>query len=218
MEPTRRILIVEDEPNVRLVFRTALESDEYTLTTAPDGETALRLAEARAVRPRPARPPDARDGRHGAAPAAPRRGHRRPGGHRQRPRRRAERRPGDEAGGHRLPRQAGDARGAPPRVSEVLARHPRHCGARPHPRQPARRHPGTGQARPEPAQVRPRPSRRSAEPIAAGQHLAEAHYLLGVSSTRCSDERDAAYAAYRAALQADPRLRAGEAAPYEVFS
>jgi DNA-binding NtrC family response regulator len=35
-------MIVEDEPNVRLVFRTALESDTYTLTTAEDGETALR--------------------------------------------------------------------------------------------------------------------------------------------------------------------------------
>jgi DNA-binding NtrC family response regulator len=37
-----RIMIVEDEPNVRLVFRTALESERYTLTTAEDGETALR--------------------------------------------------------------------------------------------------------------------------------------------------------------------------------
>jgi DNA-binding response OmpR family regulator len=35
-------MIVEDEPNVRLVFRAALESDRYTLTTAEDGETALR--------------------------------------------------------------------------------------------------------------------------------------------------------------------------------
>ena len=38
----RRIMIVEDEPNVRLVFRAALESESYTLTTAEDGETALR--------------------------------------------------------------------------------------------------------------------------------------------------------------------------------
>jgi DNA-binding NtrC family response regulator len=35
-------MIVEDEPNVRLVFRTALESDRYLLATAEDGETALR--------------------------------------------------------------------------------------------------------------------------------------------------------------------------------
>jgi DNA-binding NtrC family response regulator len=39
---SRRIMIVEDEPNVRLLFRAALESDRYTLTTAEDGETALR--------------------------------------------------------------------------------------------------------------------------------------------------------------------------------
>jgi len=37
-----RILIVEDEPNIRLGFRTALESEDYALATASDGETALR--------------------------------------------------------------------------------------------------------------------------------------------------------------------------------
>lgn len=42
MSHASRILIVEDEPNVRLVFRTALESNDYTLSTAQDGETALR--------------------------------------------------------------------------------------------------------------------------------------------------------------------------------
>jgi DNA-binding response OmpR family regulator len=36
------ILIVEDEPNVRLVFRAALISEAYTVSTAEDGETALR--------------------------------------------------------------------------------------------------------------------------------------------------------------------------------
>jgi CheY-like chemotaxis protein len=35
-------MIVEDEPNVRFVFRAALESESYTLATAEDGETALR--------------------------------------------------------------------------------------------------------------------------------------------------------------------------------
>jgi CheY-like chemotaxis protein len=40
-----RILIVEDEPSLRLVFRTALQSDEYLLTTAADGETALSFLE-----------------------------------------------------------------------------------------------------------------------------------------------------------------------------
>jgi DNA-binding NtrC family response regulator len=42
MSTAARILIVEDEPNVRLVFRTALESTACTLSTAEDGETALR--------------------------------------------------------------------------------------------------------------------------------------------------------------------------------
>src|SRR4051812_37373101 len=42
MGDLRRILIVEDEPNVRLVFRTALESVDYLLSAATDGETALR--------------------------------------------------------------------------------------------------------------------------------------------------------------------------------
>jgi DNA-binding response OmpR family regulator len=42
MGSSYRILIVEDEPNVRLVFRTALESNEYLLATAADGEMALR--------------------------------------------------------------------------------------------------------------------------------------------------------------------------------
>lgn len=41
MNRTHRILIVEDEPNVRLVFRTALETNDYRITTAADGETAL---------------------------------------------------------------------------------------------------------------------------------------------------------------------------------
>ena len=41
MSGSHRILVVEDEPNVRLVFRTALESHQYAISTAPDGETAL---------------------------------------------------------------------------------------------------------------------------------------------------------------------------------
>jgi DNA-binding NtrC family response regulator len=39
---TNHILIVEDEPNVRLVFRAALTSEAYMVSTAEDGETALR--------------------------------------------------------------------------------------------------------------------------------------------------------------------------------
>jgi DNA-binding response OmpR family regulator len=45
MSTAARILIVEDEPNVRLVFRTTLESNAYMLSTAEDGETALRWLE-----------------------------------------------------------------------------------------------------------------------------------------------------------------------------
>jgi DNA-binding NtrC family response regulator len=41
MSGSQRVLVVEDEPNVRLVFRTALESNDYSISTAPDGETAL---------------------------------------------------------------------------------------------------------------------------------------------------------------------------------
>lgn len=44
---TSRILIVDDEPNVRLVFRTALEACGYVVAEADDGVTALeRLAAA----------------------------------------------------------------------------------------------------------------------------------------------------------------------------
>lgn len=41
MNDNARILIVDDEPNVRLVFRTALESVGYVLSTAEDGLGAL---------------------------------------------------------------------------------------------------------------------------------------------------------------------------------
>ena len=37
----KRILIVDDEPNVRLVFRTALEATGYLVTEAADGDAAL---------------------------------------------------------------------------------------------------------------------------------------------------------------------------------
>ena len=39
--PTPRILIVDDEPNVRLVFRTALEQPGRVVETVADGEAAL---------------------------------------------------------------------------------------------------------------------------------------------------------------------------------
>ena len=46
MTETKRILIVDDEPNVRLMFRTALERPDYLLSVAEDGETALRWLES----------------------------------------------------------------------------------------------------------------------------------------------------------------------------
>ena len=46
MSRTKSLLIVDDEPNVRLVFRTALESSDYSVATAEDGETALRWLKA----------------------------------------------------------------------------------------------------------------------------------------------------------------------------
>jgi DNA-binding response OmpR family regulator len=45
MNRPARILIVDDEPNVRLVFRTALESAGYRLDEAGDGDEALARLE-----------------------------------------------------------------------------------------------------------------------------------------------------------------------------
>ena len=45
MTRSHRVMIVEDEPNIRLVFRAALLSNDYVLTTAEDGEIALRHLE-----------------------------------------------------------------------------------------------------------------------------------------------------------------------------
>lgn len=42
MSATRHILIVEDEPNVRLTFRASLRSPDLTVVCAEDGEAALR--------------------------------------------------------------------------------------------------------------------------------------------------------------------------------
>ncbi len=41
MDAPKRILIVDDEPNVRLVFRTALEATGYLVTEAAAGDAAL---------------------------------------------------------------------------------------------------------------------------------------------------------------------------------
>jgi DNA-binding NtrC family response regulator len=47
MSNSTEILIVDDEPNVRLVFRTALESAGYRVAEASDGQSALELIRGR---------------------------------------------------------------------------------------------------------------------------------------------------------------------------
>jgi CheY-like chemotaxis protein len=39
-----RVLFVEDEPAIALMYRLKLELDEYEVAIAPDGETALEMA------------------------------------------------------------------------------------------------------------------------------------------------------------------------------
>ena len=63
-----RILIVDDEPNVRLVFRTALESVGYTVAEAEDGASALEYLAGSPADRRLARSPDAGHWRYGGAP------------------------------------------------------------------------------------------------------------------------------------------------------
>jgi DNA-binding NtrC family response regulator len=46
MSASKRLLIVDDEPNIRLMLRTTLESNDYLVATAEDGDTALKWLEA----------------------------------------------------------------------------------------------------------------------------------------------------------------------------
>ena len=141
MHPTHSVLIVDDEPNVRLMLRTTLESSGYRIAEAPDGLEALaHLREAafdlvlldlrmpKARRHRDAVPP----------PRAPRRHARRDAhGARQRPRRRDR----DEAGRDRLPHQAHHTPGAAPVVAEVIRRHEEQAAPSPLVQPPPAVHP-----------------------------------------------------------------------------
>ncbi len=203
-----RILIVEDEPNVRLVFRTALESNEYLLSTAVDGETALRWL---------AREPADLVLLDLQMPGVP--------GMEVLKRLRDT--------GNGVPVVIITAHDSVPNVvqamrlgaidfvskpltpaalrrvvSEVLARHaPRPEAARATPNLAASAKPSDDRL----AQAKQALNRRAfdhaeeilRQAIAAGTGVAEAHYLMGVLH-EMRDDRNAAYGAYRAALQVDP--------------
>ena len=42
MKPAKKVLIVDDEPDILLMLRVDLEAEGYETTLAADGETALR--------------------------------------------------------------------------------------------------------------------------------------------------------------------------------
>src|SRR5438128_8315099 len=42
--PSARVLVVDDDPNMLSMLRRLLGFEGYTVSTAPDGESALRLA------------------------------------------------------------------------------------------------------------------------------------------------------------------------------
>jgi DNA-binding response OmpR family regulator len=222
MVQARRILIVEDEPNVRLVFRTALESVDYLLSTAADGETALRWLKKE---PFDLVLLDLR------MPGM--------GGMELLRRLRGE--------GIEVPVVIVSAHDCVPNVvqamrlgaidflpkpltpdvlrkvvSEVLARHaPRPRGAG------ATRDVTPGDEPSDDLLVQAKQALNRREfgeaeeslrrAIATEHHAAEAHYLMGVLH-EMRDDRHAAYAAYRAALQADPRFEPARIHLMKFFS
>ncbi len=114
----RRVLVVDDEENIRLVLRTLLKKHGYEVEIADSGEAALDGA--RLVRPRrhPDRRAHAQDGRpgppgHAQGQAAPGDGHRDERLRQRRPRDR-----GDEGRRLRLRRQAVQARRDRPRAPQ----------------------------------------------------------------------------------------------------
>lgn len=72
MEP-KRILVVDDEKNIRLTLTQALESDEWQTDTAVNGEEALQKLEESEFDLMLLDPEDAGHRRHGGAAARRRR-------------------------------------------------------------------------------------------------------------------------------------------------
>ena len=70
--PTKCVLIVDDEPNVRLMLRTALESSGYRVVEAADGIEALEHLRDAAFDLVLLDLQMPEDGRHGDAPPPPR--------------------------------------------------------------------------------------------------------------------------------------------------
>ena len=108
-----RILVVDDEPAVRVALERALRLEGYDVALAEDGDDALRARGAGRAGARRPRRPDAGARRHRRLPSAAsrRRPDADPDAHRAR--RRLRPRLGPRRGRRRLPREAVRARGAP---------------------------------------------------------------------------------------------------------
>ena len=162
--PEARLLVVEDEPNIRELLATSLRFAGFEVETAGDGATALALAEAGRARPRRARRHAARRRRlrGDAAAARPRP----PAADRLRDGPRRHRR--QDRGPHRRRRRLRDQAVQP------------RGGHRPHPRRaaphPRRRRRGVDAALPRPrAQrglARGAPRRPGHRPVADGVQAA----------------------------------------------
>ena len=63
------VLVTDDQSNIRLMVRSALETDGYAVTEAADGRAALEAVRRDAAGPDDPGPEHARAGRHGRAGA-----------------------------------------------------------------------------------------------------------------------------------------------------